>query len=47
MAGVTLNEAHFRRLSSFIESEVGIKMPPAKRIMLESRLQKTASRAEF
>jgi len=40
MAGITLKEAQFRKLSSFIESEVGIKMPPAKRIMLESRLQK-------
>jgi chemotaxis protein methyltransferase CheR len=40
MAGITLKEAQFRKLSHFIESEVGIKMPPAKRIMLESRLQK-------
>lgn len=40
MAGVALNEKQFKRLSRFIESEVGIKMPPAKRIMLESRLQK-------
>lgn len=40
MAGVTLNEKQFKRLSRFIETEVGIKMPPAKRIMLESRLQK-------
>lgn len=40
MAGIKLNEKHFRQLSAFIEGEVGIKMPPAKRIMLESRLQK-------
>jgi chemotaxis protein methyltransferase CheR len=40
MSSVTLNESQFQRLSHFIESEVGIKMPPAKRIMLESRLQK-------
>lgn len=40
MSSVTLNDAQFRRLSAFIEGEVGIKMPPAKRIMLESRLQK-------
>ncbi|MDA3948880.1 MAG: chemotaxis protein CheR [Spirochaeta sp.] len=47
MAGITLKEAHFRRLSSFIESEVGIKMPPAKRIMLESRLQKRLRALNF
>ena len=33
-----LSERDFRRLSSFIEEELGIKMPPAKRVMLESRL---------
>jgi len=36
----TLKESDFRRLAQFIESHLGIKMPPAKRIMLESRLQK-------
>ncbi len=36
----SLNEKQFRQLSSYIETEVGIKMPPAKRIMLEGRLQK-------
>ncbi len=30
----------FRRLSEFIEAELGIKMPDAKKTMLESRLQK-------
>jgi chemotaxis protein methyltransferase CheR len=40
MGSVTLKDAQFRKLSEFIETEVGIKMPPAKRIMLESRLQK-------
>ena len=30
----------FRRLSSFIRSECGIKMPEQKRIMLEARLRK-------
>ncbi|MFW5694233.1 MAG: CheR family methyltransferase [Alkalispirochaeta sp.] len=40
MSSVSLSEEQFRRLSRFIETEVGIKMPPAKRIMLESRLQK-------
>lgn len=40
MRPATLDDKQFRRLSEFIETEVGIKMPPAKRIMLESRLQK-------
>ncbi len=35
-----LSESQFRRLSTFIETEVGIKMPDNKRIMLESRLRK-------
>ena len=35
-----LEEREFRKLSQFIEREVGIKMPPAKKILLESRLQK-------
>ncbi|HEX2868263.1 MAG TPA: CheR family methyltransferase [Ignavibacteriales bacterium] len=36
--GLTLKE--FEALSSFIYSEVGIKMPPNKKIMLEARLKK-------
>lgn len=36
----SLSEADFRRLASFIEGELGIRMPDTKRIMLESRLQK-------
>ena len=36
----TLDEREFRRLASFIERELGIRMPDAKRVMLESRLQK-------
>ncbi|MDC7224403.1 MAG: methyltransferase domain-containing protein [Spirochaetales bacterium] len=35
-----LEEREFKRLSQFIETEVGIKMPPAKKILIESRLQK-------
>ena len=35
-----LKESDFRRLSQFIENHLGIKMPPTKRVMLESRLQK-------
>lgn len=38
--GQGLTEADFRRLARFIESELGIRMPDTKRIMLESRLQK-------
>ena len=36
----SLSEKDFRKLSHFIESELGIKMPVSKKIMLESRLQK-------
>jgi chemotaxis protein methyltransferase CheR len=35
-----LSEGEFSRLSNFIMSEYGIKMPPEKKIMLQSRLQK-------
>lgn len=42
-----LSDADFRRLSGFIESELGIRMPDAKRIMLESRLQKRLRRFGF
>jgi len=35
-----MKDADFRKLSSFINSELGIKMPPAKKVMLQSRLQK-------
>lgn len=36
----SLTDEQFTRLSRFIEGELGIRMPPAKKIMLESRLQK-------
>ena len=36
----SLSEPHFRALSQLIEAQVGIKLPPAKRFMLEGRLQK-------
>lgn len=36
----SLSHEQFIRLSSYIESELGIKMPPVKKVMLESRLQK-------
>jgi chemotaxis protein methyltransferase CheR len=35
-----LSDAEFSKLSKFIYSQYGIKMPPEKRIMLQSRLQK-------
>jgi len=35
-----LTEHEFNRLSNFIYTEYGIKMPPAKKVMLQSRLQK-------
>ena len=40
MLNASLNDKQFRRLSEFIEGEVGIKMPANKRIMLEGRLRK-------
>ncbi len=35
-----LTDQQFKRLSTFIETEIGIRMPDTKRIMLESRLHK-------
>ncbi len=35
-----MTDKDFGRLQRFIETELGIKMPPAKKTMLESRLQK-------
>lgn len=40
LSNVSLSDKQFQTLSSFIEGELGIKMPPTKKIMLESRLQK-------
>jgi chemotaxis protein methyltransferase CheR len=37
---VTLSPRDFHLLSSFIQREVGIQLPPAKRVLLESRLRK-------
>ena len=39
-----LSEKDFKRLSKFIHSECGIKMPDSKKTMLESRLQKRLRR---
>lgn len=35
-----LSDRDFDRLSEFIHNECGIKMPPAKKVMLQARLQK-------
>lgn len=35
-----LSDGEFRALSSLVEGELGIRMPPAKKTLLESRLQK-------
>ena len=40
IGSAALSDADFRRLAAYIESELGIRMPDSKRVMLESRLQK-------
>ncbi|MGE4553162.1 MAG: protein-glutamate O-methyltransferase CheR [Desulfovibrionaceae bacterium] len=40
LAGAELGEAEFRRFSELIESELGIKMPPSKKTLLQSRFQR-------
>jgi chemotaxis protein methyltransferase CheR len=42
-----MTDSDFRRLSGFIEGELGIRMPATKRVMLESRLQKRLRRFGF
>lgn len=37
---LSMSEKDFQRCSQFVQSELGIKMPPAKKTMLESRLRK-------
>ncbi|WP_298436500.1 protein-glutamate O-methyltransferase CheR [Geobacter sp.] len=39
-ASASLSDREFARFSEFIYGECGIKMPPAKKTMLEARLQK-------
>lgn len=34
----TLSDAEFKKIASFIERNVGIKMPPEKKLMMQSRL---------
>ncbi|MBU3917834.1 protein-glutamate O-methyltransferase [bacterium] len=43
----SLDKNNFSRLSQFIHTEYGIKMPPSKRTMLESRLQKRLRQLEI
>ncbi|MFA6504586.1 MAG: protein-glutamate O-methyltransferase [Treponemataceae bacterium] len=42
-----MNDQDFSRLSAYIERELGIKMPPAKRVMLESRLSRRLRQHSF
>jgi len=42
-----LSEAVFKKFSSFIYDEVGIKMPPAKKTMLEARMNKRLKQLGF
>lgn len=37
---VHLSDRHFRTIADLIEGQVGIKLPPGKRLMLEGRLHK-------
>jgi chemotaxis protein methyltransferase CheR len=39
-AALQLSDRHFRAISELIERQVGIKLPAAKRVMLEGRLHK-------
>lgn len=40
MLAVKITDADYNRLGGFVESELGIKMPPSKKTLVESRLQK-------
>jgi len=37
---LAMTEKEFRRLSEFVHTECGIKLPPSKKVMVEARLQK-------
>lgn len=48
VAGVAnLSDKDFHRLARYIETELGIRMPDSKRVMLESRLQKRLRKLGF
>ena len=42
-----LGDREFKRLSEFIMSQYGIKLPPVKKIMVQSRLQKRLKLLQF
>ncbi|WP_316232979.1 CheR family methyltransferase [Bradyrhizobium sp. SZCCHNPS2010] len=42
-----LSDRHFRSIAQLIETEVGIKLPAAKRLMLEGRLHKRVRALNF
>ncbi|CCE04309.1 Chemotaxis protein methyltransferase [Bradyrhizobium sp. STM 3843] len=42
-----LSDRHFRSIAQLIESQVGIKLPAAKRLMLEGRLHKRVRALNF
>jgi len=44
---ISLNSKDFDRLSAFIHAEYGIRMPPVKKVLLESRLQKRLRSLNF
>lgn len=44
---VHLSERHFRTIAELIESQVGIKLPQGKRLMLEGRLHKRVRALNF
>ncbi len=42
-----LTDSEFNKLSNFIQTNYGIKMPPEKKVMLQSRLQKRLRALKF
>jgi chemotaxis protein methyltransferase CheR len=44
---VHLSDRHFRTIAELIEGQVGIKLPPGKRLMLEGRLHKRVRALNF
>lgn len=47
MYNTSLSDKEFKQLSHFIQSNYGIKMPPAKKIVLQGRLQKRLKKLEM
>lgn len=43
----SMTDKEFQHFSSFIYQEVGIKLPPSKKVMVEARLQKRIRRHKF